>query len=307
MWFKNLRVYRLTKPFDLQPETLAELLEERPFEPCGKQEFYRTGWVPPLGRHGKSYVHAANGNIMICSKRQEKVLPAAVINEQMEEKIAQISRDEGRPVGRGERQHMKEEITFSLLPKALTKSQVQFAYIAPAERWVVVNASSAKKAEELLGLLRDTLGQLSVIPFSTKNQPTQIMTQWLAHNEPPSGFALGDECELEAPKEEGRVIRCKKQDLTAEEFLNHVHSGMRVTKLALVWQDSIEFIVDRDLAIKRVKFCEEIQDKVNERHPESAAEEFDLDFTIMTTELRGFLKELAEIFGGINQSAGGDD
>src|SRR5690606_9217137 len=137
--------------------------------------------------------------------------------------------------------------------------------------------------------------------------PTQALTHWLASGELPKGFELGDESELEAPKEEERVIRCKKQDRTAEELLNHVHNGMRVSKLSLNWQDSIEFIVDRELAIKRLKFCEEILDKVNERHPDSAAEEFDLDFNIMTTELRGFLQALTSAFGGINQKATQED
>lgn len=302
MWFKNLRVYRLSQAFEHSPEALAEALALKPFEPCGKQEMFRDGWVSPLGRHGKSLVHSANGYIMISAKRQEKVLPAAVINEYLEEKIIQISQEEGRAVGRGERTNLKDEIVFSLLPNALTKSQVQFAYIAPNEHWLVINASSAKKAEDFLSLLRDVLGSLAVIPLVTKNQPMQTMTRWLENSDLPKGFALGDECELEAPKDEGRIIRCKKQDLTASELINHIHTGMLVKKLALIWQESIEFIVDHELGIKRLKFSDEILDKVNDRHPDSAAEEFDLDFSFMTLELKGFLTALTEVFGGLNLS-----
>lgn len=300
MWFKNLRVYRLTKPFELSPEALGEALELGAFEPCGKQEMFRHGWVPPLGRQGKSFVHVTNGYIMVSAKRQEKVLPGAVVNEHLEEKIAAISQEEGRAVGRGERQNLKEEIVFSLLPRALMRSQVQFAYIAPQENWIIINASSAKKAEELLGLLRDAVGSLPVIPFATKSIPVQTMTHWLTSGDLPQGFVLGDECEMEAPKDEGRIIRCKKQDLAAEEILNHINTGMVVRKLAIGWQDSIECLLDQDLGIKRLKFSEEILDKVNERHPESAAEEFDLDFNIMSLELKGFIAALTEAFGGLN-------
>lgn len=300
MWFKNLRVYRLTKPFEHSAEALSEALQEHAFQPCGKQDMTRYGWVPPLGRHGTDFVHAANGSIMVCAKRQDKVLPGGVIKEHLEEKVLNISQEEGRAVGRSERQTLKDEIIFSLLPLALSKSQLQYAYISPEEQLIVIDASSAKKAEDLLSALRDALGSLPVIPLATKQQPGQTMTDWLLHSNPSEGFVLADECELEAPKDEGRVIRCKKQDLTAEEMINHLSTGMVVRKLALSWKDHIHCIIDHELGIKRLKFSDEIMDKVNDRNPDSAAEEFDLDFSIMTLELSAFLKALQAAFGGIS-------
>jgi recombination associated protein RdgC len=300
MWFKNLRVYRLTKPFEMSASALGEALSARAFQPCGKQDLMQYGWVPPLGRHGQEFVHSTNGFMMVCAKKQEKILPAAVINEHLEEKVAQISQEEGRAVGRSERQNLKEEILFSLLPYALTRSQLQFAYIAPNENWIVINTTSAKKAEDMLGALRDAVGSLPVIPLTCKNMPSQSMTTWLTASQLPDGFEFGDECELEAPKDEGRTIRCKKQDLTADEITNHISTGMVVRKMALAWQNTVQCIIDQDLGIKRLKFSEEILDKVNERSPETAAEEFDLDFNIMTMELRGFLEAVQSAFGGIN-------
>lgn len=303
MWFKNLRVYRLTKPFSLSADELDEALAQKVFQPCGKQDLQSYGWVPPLGRHGKSLVHATNGYLMVCAKRQEKILPGGVVREQLEEKIAAISQAEGRNIGRAEKQNLKEEIIFSLLPRALTRSQLQYAYIAPQENWVVVNASSAKRAEELLGALRDVVGSLPVIPFATKQIPSQTMTSWLAKSEPPAGFTLGDECELEAPRDDGRVIRCKKQDLTAEEMLNHLKTDMVVRKLAISWQDAVECVLDHELAVRRLKFSERILDQAGDRQPETAAEEFDVDFAIMAMELRGFLEALQQAFGGLDTKA----
>lgn len=300
MWFKNLRVYRLTKPFTLSADELAETLESKIFQPCGKQDLASFGWVPPLGRHGKSLVHSTNGYIMVCAKRQEKILPGAVVNEQLEEKIQGISQSEGRNVGRAEKQQLKEELVFSLLPRALVRSQLQFAYIAPQENWIVVNTGSAKRAEELLGALREALGSLPVIPFTTKQIPSQTMTQWLSASKAPKGFQLGGECELEAPKDDGRIIRCKKQDLTAEEMLNHLKTQMLVRKLAVSWEDAIECVLDQELAVRRLKFAERILEQAGDKQPDTAAEEFDVDFAIMTMELRGFLEALQKAFGGLD-------
>ena len=116
MWFKNIQVYRFTKPFPFTDEELAEKLAEQAFTPCGSQDMSRTGWVPPLGDPEGSFVHSANGYIMVTAKRQDKVLPAAVINEVLQEKVEEIQERDGRKVGRKERQELKDEVTFTLLP-----------------------------------------------------------------------------------------------------------------------------------------------------------------------------------------------
>ena len=85
MWFKNLQIYRFTERFELDAATLGEQLGQQAFVPCANQDAMRSGWVPPLGRHGSELVHATNGYLMICVKRQEKLLPAAVVNEALED------------------------------------------------------------------------------------------------------------------------------------------------------------------------------------------------------------------------------
>ncbi len=303
MWFKNLRIYRMTKPFSHTAEQLDELLRERCFKPCAGQDLVRIGWAPPLGEEGRPFVHVAGDFVMLCTKRQERLLPSSVVNEQLQEKIEEIRIEEDRKVSRRERQDLKDEITFSLLPRAFTRSQLDFAYLDLKSDLIVVNTGSAKRAEEILNLLRDTLGSLPVVPLSAPSPPTQSMTAWVQHGELPPGFALGDECELTAPRDEGRTIRCKKQELTAAEMLNHLATGMHVKKLALQWQDAIQFVIDEELSVRRVKFSQELLDKADERQPESAAEVFDLDFSIMTLELRNFIEALSEAFGSNARAA----
>ena len=302
MWFKNLRLYRLTEPWSHTTETLNTALESFAFNPCGSLDLLRYGFVPPLGRHGSEYVHITNGYLMICAKKQEKILPSSVINEQLEEKALALGEAESRSVGRKEKQTLKDEIIFSMLPKAFTKSSLDFAYIAPQENLIVVNASSANRAEDLLSKLREALGSLRCIPITAKNLPTQVMTHWLHTGDVPSEFVLGEECELQAGKD-GRVIRCKKQDLSATEMLNHINSGMFVSKIALTWKESIHCIIDEELSIKRLKFDDVISDKANDRNPDSKAEQFDADFAIMAGELKNFINSLHAAFGGVQDAA----
>lgn len=297
MWFKNLRLFRLTEEWTITTDELNSKLAEFCFNPCGSLDPLRYGFEPPLGRDGSDYVHVTNGYIMICAKKQEKILPSGVIKEQLEEKVLAISDAESRPVSRKERDSLKDEIIFSLLPKAFTKSSLDYAYIAPQERLIVVNASSAKRAEDLLSQLREALGSLRCLPIAPKHLPTQIMTQWMRESQAPTHFELGEECELQASKD-GRVIRCKKQDLTASEIRSHIESGMHVSKIALCWNEAIHCIIDDQLAIKRLKFEDSIAEKANDRNPETKAEQFDVDFAIMTIELKSFIHALLSAFGG---------
>lgn len=297
MFFKNAKLYRLTEEFNLSPEQLNEKLAEFAFHPCGSLDPLRYGFEFPLGRHGSEYVHATNGYIMICTKRQEKLLPGSVIKEQLEEKVLALSEAESRLVGRKERDTLKDEIIFSLLPKAFTKSSLDYAYIAAQERLIVVNSASSKRAEELLSKLREALGSLRCLPIQPKNIPTQVMTHWLRESQAPHQFELGGDCELQATKD-GRVVRTKKLDLTSHEVRNHLESGMHVSKVSLCWKESISFTVDDQINIKRLKFEDVVTDKANDRKPETKAEQFDSDFAIMTLEMKNFIAALLSAFGG---------
>ncbi|WP_444907720.1 recombination-associated protein RdgC [Microbulbifer sp. JMSA004] len=300
MWFKNLRIYRLTKEFSLDAEKLNELLEPHAFVPCGSQDSTRYGWVPPLGRHGSQLVHATNGYLMVCAKKQEKVIPAAVVNEKVEELAQAISEKEARQVGRKERQNLKDEILLEMRPKAFARSRLQYAYIAPQDGWVVVDASSASAAEELLENLREAISSLAVVPLSAKNLPQQTMTHWLSAPEAPHQFDFGHECELRDPKDSGSVIRCKNQDLCAEEIHNHLVAGLQVHKLGLTWRGGVEFLVDDQLSLKRIKFSDELLEKADSADAESAAQRFDADFAVMTLEISALTKDLLSAFGGVN-------
>jgi len=302
MWFKNLALYRFTEPFTLTAEVLAEKLEDKRFTPCGNHDEFSLGWTSPIGNASEELVHASNGFIMLCLKKEEKVIPAGVINEMLQEKIAVVEEQEARKLSKKERSAAKDELIFELLPRAFSFSKKTYAYIDPKGGWIVVDAASAKKAEDLLSHLRKCLGSLPVVPVNTVDKPTATMTQWLVDKTSvPKGFMVEDECELRSPEDEGSSIRCKKHDLSLPEIINHLDTGKQVIKLAVNWTDRISFIVDENLAIKRLKFLDLIQDQIADTEADDEIARFDVDFSIMTLELANFFPRLLEIFGGENK------
>jgi recombination associated protein RdgC len=239
---------------------------------------------------------------MLCLKKDEKVVPAAVINEMLLEKISELEEKEARKLSKKERSALKDELIFELLPRAFSFSKKTYAYIDPKGEWLVVDAASTKKAEDLLSYLRKCLGSLPVVPINTNDRPVAILTQWLVESgSVPKDIEIEDECELRSAEEEGSIIRCKKHNLALPEITNHLDNGKQVIKLAINWSERLSFIVDENLSIKRLKFLDLIQDQVTDTEVDDELSKFDVEFSIMSLELAKFLPRLLEVFGGENK------
>ena len=217
----------------LSAEELATSLQSQPFRPCGSHDLASFGWTATLGNGSEELVHACNGYLMVCAKKQEKVIPTPVINELLQEKISEIEEQEARKLGSKERSRIKDELIFELLPKAFRFSRKTFAYIDPTGGWLVVDAGSSKKAEDVVSLLRKSLGSLPVTPLTGNSNPGLIMTDWLLNSNTPGDITIEDECELRSAAEEASLVRCKRHDLTLPEIKNHLDNGKQVIKLAL--------------------------------------------------------------------------
>jgi len=285
--------------FKHTPEELNKILSNFEFTPCGNLDPVKYGWTSPLGADGNEFVHAANGYIMICIKRQEKVLPASVVKEVLDEKIAEIKEREDRHIARAEKQELKEEIIFSLMPKALVKSAYEFAYIDTNNQLIVINTSSANRAEELLNALRDALGSLKVVPLKPLSPPREVLTGWLVEQKLPEDVEVGEECELTS-LDEGRSVRFKHHDLWNDQVEQHIKSGLQVASLAISWKECVECVIDHEFCFKRIKFNSDITDKADDHNSDTAVDQFDNEFSIMTLELTPFIQAMCQAFGGID-------
>lgn len=299
MWFKNLRIYRLSKPWDMDAEALAQALQAHTFKPCGKSDTVKLGWVNAAGKKGHELTHSVEGNILLCMKKQEKLLPSAVVKEQLDEKVQEIEDRESRKVYRKEKQQLKEEITFELLPKAFSRSKQLHGYIDTKHQLLIINTASASQCDDFLNLLRESLGSLSALPFSTNHEPSSCMTQWVSSYQPPEGFQLGLDCELQDPLNNQNKIRVKHQELDNGELSAALESGKRVTQLMLEWQESIIGLVDTDLSIRRLKFTDTLQEQLDEYDGDEMLE-FDASFALMTLELGKYIRALGTAFGGMD-------
>lgn len=296
MWFKNLRIYRFTKDIDLSSARLESALAGQAFKPCNNMDFSRYGWVPPLGGDSELYTHQWGNFIMLCSRKQEKILPPAAINELVEEKVSDFESARSRDIYRREKLAIRDDVIHSLLPRALVRSFVTYACIDIKGGLLIIDTAATNKAEEFLDHLRASLGGLPVVPLSCHGDAANIMTHWLKERMP-EGLKLDNECELQNPRESRNIVRCKNQELESAEINAHLKAGKRVVRLALLWRDSIRFVLAGDMSIRRLRFEKVVQDQARGEAADRATQ-FDQDFAVMALQLHQFIPELLEQFGG---------
>jgi len=228
---------------------------------------------------------------------EQKLLPATVVNRFAKERVADIEAQQGYKVGRKEMKELKEAITEELLPRAFALQRTTYAWLDTANGYLVIDAASSAKTEELLTLMNKTLDNLSYKQLYTAISPVAAMTDWLAGNNAPAGFTIDRELELRASGESKATIRYANHALEGDEILRHIAAGKRVTRLGLTWNDRISFVLTEQMQIKRIEFLDIIKEE-SSKMADNADELFELDFTLMTGELAKMIADLTAALGG---------
>lgn len=296
MWFKQLSIYPLNKENLPDLDTLADKLNDAAFKPCMGLDWDSIGFASPVS-FSPEMVFPAQNTWRIALKKEEKVLPAAVVRDILDEKINEIREIEGRNVGRKEKMELKETITDDLLPRAFTKSGKTEAIIDTQHGLLLINQANSNRAEMLLTKLRDALGGLEAKLPRTQQSPGSLMTEWLLNGAAAGHFELDSDCELKGLGDAAPVVRISHQDLTAEEVINLVKNGKIVTQLGLCWQDRVRFVLTQDFTLKRIQFLDVIQEEAAGQGDDMQSITFASQI-LMAEALGELLSELVHHLGG---------
>ncbi len=295
LWFKNLMIYRLTKPLDWSEVPFQENLQKAHFTPCSQGEMSRFGWINPL-KDNELFYFQSGKNRLLKAQREEKILPAPVIKQALDERIIELEQKQGRKLRKIEKQTLKDDVIATLLPRAFSKIQTTSLWIDIENQLIFVDSASTKRAEDVLALLRKSLGSLPVVPFNFAEDIGEKMRDWLINGSTPQWLTILDEAEMKGGDD--AIIRCRKQDLTSDEIIAFLQAGKIPSKLAMEWENHLNFVLKKEAILQRLKFADELRDKNADIDKEDHRQRFEADFALMTGTIGQLIQHLLDVFGG---------
>ncbi|MGV3653086.1 MAG: recombination-associated protein RdgC [Noviherbaspirillum sp.] len=295
MWFKNLQIYRLPAPWAVSAEQLEASLAPQAFAGCSSLEPQSQGWLSP--RDNGQLVHTVNRQLLLVLGTEKKLLPASVINQVAKAKAAELEEQQGFKPGRKQMKELKEQVADELLPRAFSLRSSTGVWIDPVNGWLVIDAASSAKAEDVIRLLVKAIDKFPLDTLRVVQSPVAAMTGWLSSDEAPGGFTVDQDTELRATGEGKATVRYVRHTLEPEDVRRHIEAGKQCTRLAMTWADRISFVLTENLAIKRVTPLDVLKES-NEVSSANDDERFDTDMTLMTGELARMIADLVEALGG---------
>ncbi len=257
--FKNIMIYKFDDPIEFDAFELEEMLAEHPLRDCGADELETYGWLPAFSQ-GESLVEEMNNAYFIRLGMELKKLPRRAIQTQVEKRAREHDID---ILNRARYKELEEIITNEFISKVYPEQSSMMAYIDKEKNWLVVDATSEKKASLVTAVLRKSLGSLPVVSYAPQVEMPILMTDWVRSGLPSEKFGFLDEVEMkELSKDEGGVARYRGIPMESKEIELNITEGWSVTKLGLSYEDIVTFLLGEDFILKRVRYLDQFQEKL---------------------------------------------
>ncbi|WP_382159117.1 recombination-associated protein RdgC [Hydrogenophaga sp. ANAO-22] len=295
--FKNVTIYRIAPGWGATLEDMETALDAARFVPCGATQDKAVGWIEPRGEAHGPLVESVAGQRILKLQIETKGVPGSVVKKKAQEEADHIEATTGRKPGKKETKALREDALLALLPQAFARQMTVWVWIDLKNGWLVTDASSQGKLDEVVTALVRAFDGLAVTLLQTAVTPQTAMTQWLSATTPdewPGGFAVERECELKSGDEEKSAVKFTRHNLATDEVRKHITEGKLPTRLAMSWEGRIGFTLTESLQVKKINFLEGVFDG----RPEEGENGFDADVALSTGELQKLIPELIEALGG---------
>lgn len=288
-------LYRITPGWQASLTEVEAALDRARFVPCGASQPLSVGWVPPRGAQHGVLAESVQGQWLLRLCVEQKLLPSSVVKNRAAEIADHLELTTGRKPGKKQLRELREQATQELLPQAFTRLSAVQVWMDTQAGLLMIDTTSAARAEDAVTLLVKTLDGFGVQALHTRAAPATAMAGWLLSGEPPAGFSVDRDCELKAPDESRAAVRYARHALDIDEVRAHIEAGKQPTRLAMTWSSRVGLVLTEALQIKRIAF----EDVVFEAARAAGQEDdFDTDVALATGELSALIRDLIEALGG---------
>jgi recombination associated protein RdgC len=293
--FRNVRLYRFDSGWPKAEDESSQQLTTCAFRPCGPLTLRSSGWVPPYPEVGKSLTRSVNGADLIRLRSQSRVLPPSAVAEELEHRIEDyVEHMQEQPSSRDKRR-MKAEAREELMPKALLKSDRFFGFIEPKIKLIAIDAAQSSVAERFLRRLGAAVVIANVRPLQFQ-KPLSDLLSAIFLGDAPKNFSAGRECGMQDAADHGAKVRWTNFDLSDPSIRTHVADGMRLTHLAIIYDNILSCVIDEDGVITKLRFVGIEEDNSDELEPIARQ---DAEFVLLSGTLRRMIADLEKLLGGM--------
>jgi recombination associated protein RdgC len=294
--FKNIQFFKVNPTWNFDILSAEEALNSARFVECGLSQEESFGWIEPRGESNGLLIESVGYQWIAKIMFESKILPGSVVKEAVDKRAIQIEAQTGRKPGKKEKKEIKENVRNELLAKAFTKKSSALVWIDPATRFLVIEASSQSRADEIITALVKSLEGFGATTIQTQQSAVVSMSQWLDSQEAPEGFTADRDCTLKSSDESKASVRYAKHPLDIDEIRTHIANGKLPTQLAMTWDRRVSFVLTDTGSVKKIEFLDVTMDgKVDSG--------FDADVVIATGELSKMIPAIIESLGGEHQIA----
>jgi len=207
------------------------------------------------------------GKHLMAVQFNERILPSTVRDEYLAKEVQKFNEREGRAIGKKDYAMLKEEVEFSLLPKAFLRRSVTPVIFIAKQKLVLICTTSPKRAEDTVAILRalfDAQSQTAttwafVTPEnSLVGQMTAVAKDGFNSDEHQQ-FMITDNAVLRG--EGKQTIRIKDKDVEGHDVVQLLKQAYDVHELGLSYDPTgndesrlLSFTLSDKMVFKRLKF-----------------------------------------------------
>lgn len=247
---KAARVYTAELP---PINELEPILESNKFTELSDLQGAGSGFVTlPNGK----YILDFGSGFAFKLRRDEKILPASVINAKLRDEVAKVEDAEECTISAKERKILKDAIIYELLPQAFSKEQTITCFYWKKDKLLIVPTTSSKLADTVTSQLIRSIGSIKTTTINVdgvKQSLTAKLLAYLQDGDLDIGFNFDSHVKLKT--EAGKVVAIKGADLleSKEGILEAFEQGAKVVEAGLS-TDDVFFRLGHDFVLRGVSF-----------------------------------------------------
>ncbi len=234
---KTTNPYKAFMPFRFEAPT-GLIVETFPMSTDPSGGAWRSIGFIDCPFEGDSLAHDLDGaGTLFHIQFNERILPGKVRDEVLAKRVADIEQLDGRKINKKDYAQLREQVEFDLLPRAFIRRTVVPVMFVKATRQVLIFTSSAKRCDDVIGLLCGAIEGLKIISIDAT--PARLL----------DNLCLGNECytddqdKIEATDsgvfkgENKRTVRVKGREIDSPEVGEIIAAGYKASELGIAFTE----------------------------------------------------------------------